>query len=455
MSAARIAPPAPRLLLGLVLCLGLAVSPAARAFTIERVRSPGGIEAWLVEDHSLPIVTLEFSFRGGAATEPKEKLGLARMTTALLDEGAGRLDSGAYQARLEDLASSVAFGASQDYVTGSLRTVTKNVDAAFDLLRLALTEPRFDAEPLARIRADLIAEVAQRAENPNAVANRVWWRNAFDGHPYARPTDGTAATLAAITVADLKRFAHDRFARDALTIGVVGDVAPEALASLLDKTFGPLPAEAAPAPVAPATAQDAGALLLVKKPIPQSVATFGEPGIKRDDPDWYAAYLDNYILGGGGFSSRLMEEVRVKRGLAYGVYTYLVPLRESGVILGGVATRNDAVAQSIDIIREEWRRMHDDGPTAEELANAKTYLTGSFPLQFDSTGRIAGTLVQMQEDKLGIDFLDKRNALIDAVTLEDAKRVAKRLFDPAQLGFAVVGTPTNLKPTREVTASGS
>jgi zinc protease len=443
------------LLRRLALLLALAILPAAaRALTIQPVVSSGGVTAWLVEDHSLPIVSLELSFRGGAATEPKDKDGLARMTTALLDEGAGDLDSQAYQAKLEDLASSIRFDASQDYVTAALTTVTRNVDPVFDLLRLSLTAPRFDPEPVARNRADHIAAAAERAENPNAIANRVWWRNAFGDYPYARPTDGTAASLAAITVDDLKRFIRDRFGRDVLTIAVVGDITADALKALLDRTFGALPAHAAPVELAEATPDAAGALLLAKKPIPQSVAAFGEPGPKRDDPDWYAAYIDNYILGGGGFASRLMQEVRVKRGLAYGVYTYLVPMLHSGVILGGVATQNARIAESIGLIRAEWQRMHDEGPTAEELANAKTYLNGAFPLQLDSTRRIAGVLIQLQQDKLGIDYLDRRAALINGVTLDDAKRVARRFFDPARLGFAVVGTPTGLKPTREVSATG-
>ena len=434
---------------------GLAIAAPAQAITIDRVVSPGGIEAWLVQDHTLPVLTLELSFAGGAVTDPQGKTGLATMVTSLIDEGAGPLDSQAYQGRLEDLASSVGFSASLDEVTGSLHTVKKNTDAAFDLLRLALTEPRFDAEPIARIRSDLVAEVARRDESPDAIASRVWWRNAFEPHPYARPNDGTTETLAAITVEDLHQFVAQRFGRDVLTIGVVGDITPEELKPLLDKTFGALPAHAAPVAVSDVKAGGAGSLLLVKKDIPQTVATFGEPGIKRDDPDWYAAYVDNYVLGGGGFASRLMTEVREKRGLAYGVYTYLVPLHDSGVILGGVATQNGRVAESIEVIRQEWKRMHDEGPTAEELENAKTYLTGSFATQFDSTGRIAGTIVQLQQDKLGIDFLDKRNGLINAVTLEDAKRVARRLFDPAALGFAIVGMPTNLTPTREVSANGS
>jgi zinc protease len=433
---------------------GLVLAGPARAITIDRVVSPGGIEAWLVQDHTLPLVTLELSFAGGAATDPNGKAGLATMVTSLLDEGAGSLDSQAYQGRLEDLASAVGFSASPDYITGSLRTVKRNTDEAFDLLRLALTEPRFDPEPVARIRGDLVANAARRDESPNAIASRVWWRHAFEPHPYARSNAGTAETLATIAVEDLHRFVGQRFARDTLTLGVVGDISPEALMPLLDKTFGALPAHAAPLAIPEVTAGGGGALLLVKKEIPQSVATFGEPGIKRDDPDWYAAYVVNYILGGGGFASRLMTEVREKRGLAYGVYTYLVPLRDSGLILGGVATQNGRVAESIDVIRQEWKRMHDQGPTAEELADAKTYLTGSFPTQFDSTERIAGTIVQLQQDKLGIDFINKRNGLIDAVTLDDAKRVAQLLFDPAALAFVIVGMPTNLTGAQEVSASG-
>jgi zinc protease len=439
-----------------VICFILAgIAAPAQAITIDQVVSPGGIEAWLVQDHTLPVVTLELSFAGGAAVEPNEKIGLATMTTSLLDEGAGPLDSQAYQGALEDLASSVGFSASQDYVSGSLHTVKKNADAAFELLRLAMAEPRFDDEAVARIRGDLIADVQRRAESPNAIVSRVWWRNAFPDHPYGRPTGGTEATLAAITVDDLRRFVRERFGRDNLKIAIVGDISPDELKPLLDKTFGALPAQAAPVTVPEAVAQQAGALLLVKKAIPQSVATFGEPGIKRDDPDWYAAYVVNYIFGGGGFASRLMTEVREKRGLAYGVASYLVPLRDTGVVLGSVATQNSRVAESIEVIRQEWRRIHDEGPTADELAGAKTYLTGSFPTQFDSTGRIAGTLVQIEQDRLGIDFLNQRNGHIEAVTLEDAKRVAKRLFDPAALGFAIVGTPTNLTPTKEVSAGGS
>jgi zinc protease len=439
---------------GLIAGLTVFALPAD-AVTIDRVVSPGGIEAWLVQDHTLPIVTMNVSFLGGAATDPADKAGRATMTTSLLDEGAGPLDSQAFQGKLEDLASSVRFDASQDYANGALSTIRQNVDATFDLFRLALTEPRFDDEAVARIRRDLIAAVARRNEQPRAIASRIWWAHAFGDHPYARPNDGTEKTLAAITVPDLRQFVHDRFARDALKIAVVGDLTPDELKPLLDKTFGALPPQAAPFALPEARMQETGALLLVKKPIPQSVVAFGQPGIKRDDPDWYAATVVNHILGGGGFTSRLMTEVREKRGLAYGIGSYLVPLRATGVILGTVATENQQVGESIALVRQEWQRMHDEGPTEAELKDAKTYLTGSFPLQFDSTGHIAGLLVQIQQENLGIDYLDRRNALIESVTLADAKRVAARLLDSKALLFAVVGTPANVTPTKVLDGKGS
>jgi zinc protease len=437
-----------------IFALLLLVRPAAAAVEVKAVKSPGGIEAWLVEDHTVPVVSLEVGFLGGAAMDPKEKAGLANLTASLLDEGAGELDSQAFQGRLEDLASSLRFQATLDNLSASLKTVAANVDPAFELLRLALTKPRFDADPVARVRSQIVVSLARKAESPDTIAGRIWWRYAFPDHPYGRPSDGVPETIPAITVDDMRRFVRERLARDAMTIGVVGDITPERLAALLDRTFGELPVAAGPGTVPDVAAADPG-LVLAKKPIPQTVVSFGQPGIKRDDPDWYTALVVNYVLGGGGFTSRLTTEVREKRGLAYSVYSYLAPLKHAGVVLGGVATENSRVAQSIDLIKAEWRRMRDEGPTQDELDKAKTYLTGSFPLQFDSTGRIARTLVDIQQNKLGIDYLQKRNAYIEAVTLDEAKRVAKRLYDPDALSFSIVGAPANLAPTREVNPEAS
>jgi zinc protease len=439
----------------LIITLSLAAAPARAANKIEEVKSASGITAWLVEDHSLPVVTMDVSFRGGAALDPADKAGLANFASDLLDEGAGELDSQAYQGRLEDLATTIEFAASEDAMGASLRTITANLAPALDLLRLALSEPRFDDVAVARVKSQLLAELARDAREPRYISSRLWWRNVYDGHPYARSVRGTPESIGRITTPDLRSIAHDRFGRDVMIIGVVGDVTADALKTLLDTTFGALPAHATSGKVADVAAAAKKPLLLAKLPIPQSVVTFGQPGIKRDDHDWYAAYVVNHILGGGGFSSRLTTEVREKRGLAYSVYSELDPMQHSGVILGGVATQNDRVAQSIDIIRAEWRRMRDAGPTEKELDDAKTYLTGSFPLSLDSTGHIAGILVAIQRDSLGIDYLERRKTLIESVTLDDAKRVAHRLLDPDKLSFVVVGSPDKLGGAQEVPPNGS
>lgn len=430
-----------RLFVGLCLLL---VSWPAVAVTVERVVSPRGIEAWLVQDRANPIIAMELSFRGGASLDPETKPGLAAMTAGLLDEGAGPFDSKAFQDKLEDLAITLNFDAGRDAFRGHLKTLTANRDAAFDLLRLALTQPRFAKEPVERVRGQMLAGLMRETQDPNAMASRRWFEIMFPGHPYGRPATGTMASVKAVQVADLKAFARAQLSRDRLTVGVVGDITPAELSTLLDATFGDLPEQSAASPPPEASPRTAGGITVLDKDNPQAVALFGGPGIKRDDPDWYPAYVMNYILGGGGFSSRLTEEVRGKRGLAYSVYSYLAPMKQAGVIIGGVATENSRFAESIALIKEEFRRMRDLGPSDAELANAKTYLNGSFPLSLDSTTAIAGLLVQLQTDRLGIDFLERRPALIEAVTGDDIRRVARRLLDPDALTIVVVGRPAGL-----------
>jgi zinc protease len=316
------------------------------------------------------------------------------------------------------------------------------------MLRQALTEPRFDAEPVERIRSQILAGLARRAEDPDTIAGRVLNKLLYPEHPYGRPSSGTLESIAAMQVDDLRRFPAERFGRDALVIGVVGDIAPAELGRLLDTTFGALPATAGSFEVARVDPKASGDLVVIEKDVPQSVVLFGQNGVARDDPDYYVAYTVNYILGGGGFASRLYEEVREKRGLAYSVYSYLYPLDHSALVLGGVATQNSRVAESLDLIRQEWKRMAEAGPTADELRDAKTYLTGSFPLRFSSSDRIAGMLVGMQTENLGIDYLDRRNSFIESITAEDARRVARRLYDEGSLTVVVVGRPDGVKPTR-------
>ncbi|MBI09496.1 MAG: peptidase M16 [Rhodospirillaceae bacterium] len=427
----------------------VALSLPGYAVKVEKVVSPGGIEAWLVRDHSIPITALEFWFRDGASTDPKGKTGLASMVSSLLDEGAGDLDSQAFQDRLERLSVRMSFSARLETFRGSLKTLNRNRDEAVALLRLALNKPRFDAESIERMRRQITAGLKRKSTDPNIVASRVWRRAVFGEHPYGRLVGGTLGSIASITAKDLRDFVTGRFARDRLIVGAVGDISPADLAHILDQIFGNLPVTAPDVALDATKTAAGGETFVVQMDIPQSVVVFGQQGVKRNSPDYYPAYLMNYILGGGGFSSRLYAEVREKRGLAYSVYSYLNPMQRAAIISGGVATRNDQVAQSISVIREEWGRMRKTGPSAEEVADAKTYLNGSFPLRLGSTSSIARMLVAMQYHDLGIDYIERRNDLINEVTLPRVQRVARRMLDPEKLTVVVVGKPERVTPTAD------
>jgi len=422
------------------LALGVASvsQPAAAATKVERVVSPGGIEAYLISEPSIPFLSMSIYFAGGAALDPVGKEGLAYMVSGLLDEGAGELDSQAFRTELEDLAIRLSFDAQRDSFTGELKTLTEHRERAFELLRLALAQPRFDPEPVERIRNQIQASLRRSAEDPDYVASLTWFETAFPGQPYGRPVLGTVESVAGLQVDDLRTFVSTRLAKDNLVVGVAGDVTAAELGPLLDLAFGDLPAAGAPDVLA-ATEPKGGLTVWEHKDVPQSQVVFGESGLARDDPDYYAAYVANHILGGGGFTSRLTEEVREKRGLAYSVYSYLYPLELAPIWLGGLGTSNRSVDEALRLVRQEIERIAAGDITQEQLDDAKTYLTGSFPLRLTSNDRLAGTLVGMQVDDLGIDYLERRNDHIEAVTLEHARRVAARLYDPEALLVVVVG----------------
>jgi zinc protease len=426
------------------------LAPVAKATEVQRVVSDSGVTAWLVEDHANPVISMSFAVPGGAASDPEGKAGLANLASGLLDEGAGDLRSQDFQARLAEKAIKLSFDASSDHFYGSLRTLTEHRDAAANLLSLALTKPRFDKTAVERIRSQVLANIASRSARPSARANRALDRLMFPDHPYGHRVSGTKNSVQAITRPDLRNFAETRLARERLMIGVAGDITPDELKAWLDAAFGALPAEGGALPaVRETTAVAKGDRVVIEQDVPQAWVAFGHGGVARDDPDYYAATLVDYILGGGSFASRLFEEVREKRGLVYSVYTYLNPMDRASVYGGGLGTSNAQVAKAVEVVRNEWRRLAENGPTAEELADAKTHLKGAFPLRLSSTKQIAEILVAMQRENLGIDYIDERKALIDAITLADAKRVAAEMLAPDDLTFVVVGNPTDFEPTRE------
>lgn len=422
----------------------LAGAGAASAMKIEKIVSPSGIEAWLVREQATPLVALNYAFHGGSSQDSADKAGIANLTAGLLDEGAGDLDSKAFHERLESRAIEMSFRVGRDYFYGSLRTLNENRDEAFDLLRLALTKPRFDAGALERVRGQELASLRRETTNPNNLASRRWWETAFPDHPYGRETKGTLETVPRIGADDLRDYVRRVFARNELTISIVGDIDAKKAGEMIDRAFGGLPAKNDLKPVPATSPRGLGRRIVINVDVPQAVVTFGGNGIDRKDPDFMAAYIVNHILGGGSFSSRLYREVREKRGLAYGVSDSLVWFRSAAVVLGGTQTRAERTADALAIIEQETRRMAEEGPTAEELAAAKSFLKGSYALSLDTSGKIAAQLTQIQIDNLGIDYIDRRASLIDAVTIEDARRAAKRLYGGGML-VTVAGRPKGLE----------
>jgi len=408
---------------------------------VERVVSPLGIEAWLVQEKNVPLIAMQFAFNGGAAQDETGKEGTAYLLSGMLDEGAGDLTSTLFQEKVEEIAIRLGFEASRDNFSGKFQTLSERKDEAFDLLKLAITQPRFDEDAIDRVRLQIISGLKFEENNPNNVATRSWFKNAFGDHPYARPTKGTEESLKALTQDDLKAVHQKIFSRENLKISVVGDISPEELGILIDRVFGDLPAKSGVKEVAEAVDVFGPKLDNVTINVPQSVIQFGHQGVKRDDKDFIPAYILNYIMGGGGFASRLMEEVREKRGLAYSIYSYLYPLKHSALILGGVATKNSSVPEAMDLIKKEFSRMATEGPSEAELKNAKNYLTGSYALRFDTSSKIASQLLWIQVEGLGMDYIDKRNEMINSVTMSQIRGVAKRLFQGDKLRFVVVGQP--------------
>ncbi|AXX96865.1 M16 family metallopeptidase [Profundibacter amoris] len=413
---------------------------------IQVVTSPGGITAWLVEEHSIPFTALEIRFLGGASLDPKGKRGAINLMTGLLEEGAADRDAREFAAAAEGLAASFGFDVSDDSMSVSAQFLTENRNDALALLRTAVQEPRFDEDAITRVKAQVVSAIQSAETDPDAISGSTFDRLAFGDHPYATSINGTLESVAALTRDDLFAAKDAVMARDRMYVGAVGDITPEELGKLLDNLLGDLPAVGANMPEqAPFLLK--GGTTVVPFDTPQSVVTFGQEGLERHDPDFFAAYVMNTILGGSGRQSRLMEEVREKRGLTYGVYTYLLPKDFAALYMGRVASANDRVAQAVQVIKDEWVKMAENGVTAEELEGAKTYLTGAYPLRFDGNGPIANILVAMQMDDLPIDYIKTRNDRINAVTLEDIARVAKRLVRPDDLHFVVVGQPEGLEST--------
>ena len=421
-----------------------AAETPSRASTVQKVVSKGGVEAWLVEDYAIPLIALEFAFKGGATQDPIGKPGAATLLSGLLDEGAGAYDSEGFHRALDDNAIEMSFSADRDILTGRMQSLSRNSARAFALLQLAVTEARLDAESFERVVSQIAAGLKREANDPDFVAGRSFRALAYPNHPYGRPVRGELSTLPTLTRANLIEMRAATVARDNLKIAAVGAIDAATLAAHLDDVFGRLPEKASLTLVGPGAFSGTGTRHVDPIDVPQSTIRFGREGLARSDPDFIPAMVVNHILGGGIFSARLFREVREKRGLAYSVYSQLVTYDHAAMFCGGTSTKNERAAESMAVIEKEISSLSDFGPTEEELDKAKKYLIGSYALRFDTSTKIAGQLVNLQSEGFGVEYLDERNKLIAAVTMEDAKRASKRLFGDTKLLVTVAGNPARI-----------
>ncbi len=417
-----------------------AALPARAEIAIQDVVTPNGTRTWLVEEHSIPFVALELRFKGGGTLDAPGKRGATNLMMGLLEEGTGEMNAMDFARAAEELAADFSYDAYDDAISISARFLTENRDQAVALLRKSVVEPRFDQVSIDRVREQVISGIRSDDKNPDRIASQTFDGLAFGDHPYATSLNGTEESVGALTRDDIVEAHQNALALDRVYVSAVGDITADELGRLVDELLAGLPETGAPFP-AQAQYRLEGGQTLVDFATPQSVAIFGHEGIERDDPDFFAAYVLNVILGGGSFDSRLMTEVREKRGLTYGVNTFLIPKDLGSLYLGSVASANDRISQAVEVIESEWARMANEGPTQAELDKAKTFLTGAYPLRFDGNGPIANILVGMQMDDLPIDYAATRNDKVNAVTLDDVKRVAKRILRPEDLHFVIVGQP--------------
>lgn len=411
--------------------------------TIQQFTTPGGVSVWLVEEPSIPILSLRMAWTAGETNDPEGLEGLTNAMVYHMNEGAGALDAQAFFKGMEELNMSFSCGASNESTYCNSSMLTDNASESFDMIALALSEPRFDDGPFERFLREQEVGLQTRETNPRYLANRARAAAMYPDHPYARET--SAESLAAITQDGMRAQKDLLMVKDGMLVTAVGAMSPEELAPLIDQAVAGLPDTSTPTETDAVTlAAPLAAPVTIDLPQPQSLVTFAGPAMEREDPDFYTAVVLNYTFGGGGFQSRLMQDLRVEKGLTYGVYTQVSSEDKIQLWSGGGQTKNESAGEFIAGIKANMETMVAEGMTEEELADAKAYLTGSYPLGFDSNAKIAGRMMGVRLDELPVDFFDKRNAMVDAVTLEDVNRVAAEYLSPDNFTFVIVGQPEGL-----------
>ncbi len=431
------------LLCTVIICLLSPAQARDKFLDIHEYKTASGIPFWLVEDHSIPVIALDFAFdNAGAKHDSAKKQGLSRLASNTMDEGAGDLPAAEFQGALRRHSISLGFSSGRDTFGGSLKTRTTTKDKAAELLHLALTAPRFEKADVQRMIDANLARIRSSQSDPEWIAARLSNDIVFKDHPYALNSGGTLSTLPNINSADLKNFVTTRLTKNVLKIAIVGDITPADAKLYIDGIFGTLPqTQKITAEIPDFTIQNGGQTYLHNIDIPQSIVLGYLPALPRTDPDYYTYQVMNQILGAGGFGSRLTEEIREKRGLTYGIYSYLSQMEHTNFLTLSASTANESAHDMLALAKAEFAKMGTEPVSAEEREKAIAYINGSLPLTLSSTGNISSLILGMQLDNLPIDYLDQRADAFEAVTIEDIQSVAQKYLDTTNMTFIIVGQP--------------
>lgn len=411
-----------------------------------RLTTPNGITVLVLEQHFLPIVEIHALIKVGSAQDPQEKAGLANLVASLLDEGTTTRSSKQLAEQIDFVGGSLEAKAGEDFTTASVRTLRKDIDLGFTLLADILQRPAFPKSEFERVRSQILGEITSNNDDPGHVAMKAFNQVVFHNHPYRWPVDGTEDTLSKITLADVQSFYVKEYLPNQVILTIVGDVTVEQATALIQTHFGswrkgPVP----PRPVKKPTSIDKKTVQLIDKDLTQSTIVIGHPGISRTNQDFYAVTVMNHILGAGGFSSRLMDSIRDKQGLAYGITSHYDARAMPGSFWINLQTRTETTNQAITSVLAEMKAIRDAPVGEQELADAKAFLMGSFPLRLDSTAKLAQVLAQVEFFGLGFDYFTQYPKWIERITKDDVLRVAKQYLDPQHYALIVVGNVAKAK----------
>ena len=431
----------------LLLLFVIGFSSAALAADVQIFTTEKGIKVWLVEEKNLPIISMSFAWQGGVENDAEDKQGLCRIAAAMLTKGAGQDDENAFQKKMQENAISIGFTAQRDTIYGQFRSLKDTLPIAKDMLRASLYNPRFDEDSLTRLKAETSSSLKRYQSDPDWMLSRLMMSETFSGHPYSKRSMGTLATINAITRDDLKNW-HKRLSRDQLIVSITGDITKVEASKILDDLFGDLPQRTELPAVLEAEIKGKQQVFIVNYNGPQSSMQLIWPGIKRSDKDWYAAQVMNYILGGGSFSSRLMSEVREKRGLTYGISSGMALFDHAATYNIQASFKNENAGEVLALVKKEIARIRDTEVSANELKAAKDYLIGAYGLSLTSTSQVAAHYLELQRQKLSVNDQQESEAALKSVTADDVQRVARRILKDEDMAAYFVGQPKGVTPTK-------